>query len=254
MNILRIIVFALAQSAATNLVWAQTSGSDFASLTRTRQIISSIIDEEKLSIPYWKLLSSVEWCDYVFSAERKIPHSADALEGTIEDCKRQPADFGNADITTMGWLLVRDRCMPFSRDECEAQMRRTLRHEARHYVQWQEIALRVLSELGVANPSKSAPQTLADLEGIPGARVAFVEVFENTAHYQCREVAVYGDLILDQTIKKGDPYYRRALSNMIGYYALQTPGCINIDLKYKSEFQPKVDAMWKLLLNALSSN
>lgn len=152
------------------------------------------------------------------------------------------------------FLLWWERCNYYdmSEEKCRTFIRTAVRHEARHFDQWQRIAVNVLTILGQAVRTNKLLSKLDELDKYAGARKAFMNVWADPAHYQCREVEVYTQQIETGEMSKerlGELDFRRRLQGLHTYLQgdANSPGCANS--KWALEFANWIDrgrALFKL--------
>lgn len=199
-----------------------------------------------------KVLTTEAWSDYV-NYHHFVPLSVEGVpDGYVFDYNWVEGEnprrrLPTAEVTESGaFLFWGDRCNYYdlTEQECRDFIRLAVKHEAHHFDQWQRIAVSALSFLGYdVNPSQ-LPSALSDLSSYEGATEAFMRVWADPGHYQCREVEAYTTQIENGEMSDsslGGVDFQRRLQTLHTYANgdENSAGCAHS--KWASEFSPYLE-------------
>jgi len=215
----------------------------------TRQKMQEWLGEEitksRPNLPL-ELVDTEEWADYV-NHHHFVPGTIEGLPENFEfDYNWSPEKphraLPSAELTEKGRLMVWwQRCNyhELNEKQCQDYIHMVVAHEGRHFDQWQRIAVNALTFLGYDVAPKNLPDSIEDIDAFKGAREAFMRVWADGAHYQCREVEVYASQITSgETSEKTDTLFKQHLQGVYIYVhgSDYSPGCANS--KWAPEFSP----------------
>ena len=107
-----------------------------------------------------------------------------------------------------------------SEDACKKFINLVTTHENIHYSQWQRIAINVLTALGQKISTDKLPTKISDLEAVTGGKEAFMRIWADGGHYQCREVEAYVRQIENKEISEeilGKEGFLARVNNLYNY-------------------------------------
>ncbi len=228
----------------------------------SKQQIEAWVKEEAqtigLDLPI-DLVETEEWADYV-NHHHFVPNSVEDIPEGYEFDYNWAKDENPrrglpcAEVIETGqFRLWWDRCNYYEmpEDKCRQFIKGAVRHEYGHYIQWQKIAITVLSAIGYNVDSKKLPAILTDVEAFAGAKEAFMRIWADPAHYQCREVEVYttqienGEMAKD-TMSESDWVRRLSAVYVYAHGNKNSPGCENSKWALEfSAFIKKADELFK---------
>ncbi|MCB0308261.1 MAG: hypothetical protein KDD48_02730 [Bdellovibrionales bacterium] len=160
-----------------------------------------------------KIMSTADWSNYI-NFEHFVPFEADPhgqnnstdhhydynwTQDTYASKGLPTAEVIETGEFNMWW----NRCnfKKYSEDVCKQFIDLVIKHEGRHYDQWQEIALEVINQAEVVlineDQNPQIPATLETLKKLSKeAEAIFLAKWTDVDHYRCREVEDYSLNIL----------------------------------------------------------
>jgi hypothetical protein len=148
-----------------------------------------------------KIMGTAEWSNYM-NCRHFVPPGSDPHAGGKEDEfmdynwsseTYQSRGLATAEVTETGeFNFWWNRCnyKKMSEQRCKWFIDLVIKHEGRHYDQWQNIAVETMNSFGTPI-YPNIPKTIEDVKFIPGAYDRFMAVWSDVGHYQCREVEDY---------------------------------------------------------------